>query len=148
MIKTDFGIPVPIYKKEVNVYLNYTLKELEELIYSHYERDIADEIIDGIKGKEYVGITVNIKDVFIIHMPEFNSQSGEHISILIHELYHVTHALLRLSGINPTQDSEEAYSYLIEYLTNKFFEYYRYDKDEQTKKSITEETNDGKERCE
>ena len=41
------------------------------------------------------------------------------LSILAHEIFHIANFTLEKAGINLTSDSDEAYSYLIEFLTKK-----------------------------
>lgn len=41
------------------------------------------------------------------------------LEVLTHELYHATHNILNWIGVHPSDDSEEAYAYLIGYLMSQ-----------------------------
>lgn len=56
-------------------------------------------------------------DDSFVHIVWLNADSG--VSQLAHECFHVAHSILQDRGMKLSDDSEEAYAYLIQFLFNK-----------------------------
>lgn len=56
-----------------------------------------------------------------IWLRKFNFSALD-ISVLVHELLHAVHYIMRFASIELCQESEEAFTYLLGYLTKKFLE--------------------------
>lgn len=64
------------------------------------------------------GVTFTINDGRspIVWMPDANDQT-----VVAHELLHATINILNWAGVPLTEDTEEAYAYELQYLTNEFY---------------------------
>lgn len=78
----------------------------------------ASEIVSTISGKEKGKSLLLPGGQMILYMPNF-PKDIKGLSILAHEIFHIANFTLEKAGINLTSDSDEAYSYLIEFLTKK-----------------------------
>jgi hypothetical protein len=80
----------------------------------------------GFKGGELDetcdGLTRLLNNVNVV-MVIFSKENPE-VSHIVHELFHATSAYMRRIGMPHGRKSEEAYAYLIGFLTEKFFEQY------------------------
>ena len=64
------------------------------------------------------GVTFSINDGRspIVWMPDANDET-----VVAHELLHATINILNWAGVPLTEDTEEAYAYELQYLTNEFY---------------------------
>lgn len=74
--------------------------------------------------KEFDGIHIQRKQssAFIVAVM-FWPSTAYHYSVLQHELFHLTFAILDRVGMKLSYDSEEAFAYLHSYITQKVYEY-------------------------
>lgn len=123
-----FEVYIPIYKKYLYVLVG-TPKESVEALMEQYDfgDKNAETLIEHLKKhrKNSVGIfTYNEEtNTYTIWLPqEPDTIAGE--AVLLHEINHAVFYLFDNLGIEHTQASDEAYSYLSEYLyveiMNKF----------------------------
>lgn len=115
MRKCKAIIQVPIYKKAVLLYCGS-----ESGLLKTVRRDLGEEV-EEVRNRlgaeeQYEGITLmtSTNDV-IVHLPE-KPKDSKGISTLTHELFHASSFILEGAGIRHTNDTEEAYAYLLEYL--------------------------------
>ena len=115
-----FEVYIPIYKKYLYV-LAGTPKESVEALMEQYELGVknAETLIEHLEkhSKNSVGIfTYNEEsNTYTIWLPqEPDTIAWE--SVLLHEINHAVFYLFDNLGMKHTQESDEAYSYLSEYL--------------------------------
>lgn len=117
---TEEVIQVPIYKTAILVYYG-DRKGLYKVVKKHADRATAKEVTaqympntDGqtiiTKGRT---LTICMKDV---------PRDANSVAALIHELSHATNYILREVGIQHSEETEEVYTYLLEYLTKETLE--------------------------
>lgn len=112
------NIYVEVYKRAVTICIG----SADE--FSKYRKELIEEIdpectADFAPARDYSGHTCVVGDVgFVVHILE-EPLSGSSIGVLVHELSHVTNSILRDSNIPLTEETEEAYTYLLEYLTRE-----------------------------
>ncbi|KKN66087.1 hypothetical protein LCGC14_0475650 [marine sediment metagenome] len=76
---------------------------------------VASDIDDTVRGRvEY--FTVDGQPLPIIWLPK------KDITCLAHEVFHVVHWIMKYKGIYLSDDSNEAYAYLLEYLMEEIME--------------------------
>ena len=112
-------IQVPIYKKAVLLYCG-SERELLKTVRRDLGEEVEEEVRNGLGEEErYEGITLmtSTNDV-IVHLPE-KPKNNKGISTLTHELFHASSFILEGAGIPHTNDTEEAYAYLLEYLVTE-----------------------------
>jgi hypothetical protein len=78
----------------------------------------SSEIVSMISGEEKGKSFLLPGGQMILYMPNL-PKDIKGLSILAHEIFHIANFTLEKAGINLTSDSDEAYSYLIEFLTKK-----------------------------
>lgn len=123
-----FEVYIPIYKKYLYV-LAGTPKESVETLMEQYELGVknAETLIEHLEkhSKNSVGIFTyneesNTYTIWLPQEPDTIAWEG----VLLHEINHAVFYLLDNLGMEHTQASDEAYSYLSEYLyveiMNKF----------------------------
>lgn len=97
------------YKKFIKTvrktYGKANAKEIERLY--HYKPSYAGRTYFTVDG---LGI--------VIHL-EKPPRTPTAIAVMVHELSHATNEILRNAGMPLTEDSEEAYTYLLEHLTRE-----------------------------
>jgi hypothetical protein len=78
----------------------------------------SSEIVSMISGEEKGKSFLLPGGQMILYMPNL-PKDIKGLSVLAHEIFHIANYTLEEAGINLTSDSDEAYSYLIEFLTKK-----------------------------
>lgn len=110
-------ISIDIYDRDVMVHFGEK-KYLKAKLSKIFGNEQASEIVSTISGKEKGKSLLLPGGQMVLYMPDF-PKDIKGISILAHEIFHITNFTLEEAGINLTSDSDEAYSYLIEFLTKK-----------------------------
>lgn len=120
-----FRIPVEIYSHNVDVFICGTDKEKERVMkrlgYHHvfaYDTLIymADSYACVVRPHDKQANYVPIYFSFPVSM-----KRPLDISVVSHELLHATAQVMRSRGVEFHQSSEEAYAYLLDYLTKQFW---------------------------
>ena len=113
----EIVIQIPIYKTDVLIYWG-DRKGLYKAVKRNSDKATAREVIEEVApNTEGLTVTTSGRTVIIyLASPPRDPRSG---AILIHELSHATNFILQEVGIPHTEDTEEAYTYLLEYLTRE-----------------------------
>ncbi len=108
-----------IYPFDLLFCYNCTDKDVREYINKHFTKlSKKDEKL--LTFKKQSGRTVHLENgaiVLWVHNPK-------NVGILAHELYHAVNMLFYKVNIPPTDSSEEAYAYAIEFMMNKIVKNY------------------------
>jgi hypothetical protein len=67
------------------------------------------------------GCYIDMDDVHYIWLNSFTHSIAD-MGLLIHELFHLVHKILKTKGFLLSSESEEAYTYYLQYLTVEFCE--------------------------
>lgn len=107
-------IIVPIYgfKFEIN---------LVDDIWEYYVKNNISGERKAIEQYKAVVIDFPDRDKQYTHYVVFRDD-GYDISCIAHEAFHLTYSILTQVGVKLTKESEEAFAYLISYLTNEIAE--------------------------
>lgn len=118
--QANFLISLDVYPYSILVSLNQTKKQLRKHIKKYQGIDLK-EFDKYTKGK-YGGIMLcfNSKS-HLIHLPHYDG-GPQDLSILVHEVWHCAYSILKFVGIYPTNDTNEAYAYLIECILFKILQ--------------------------
>lgn len=124
-VEKSFVINIPIYNIDLLVVFgnkDYLAKQIQEA----WEKDMCDVYNEDIQdiADSTVGLTsVDIKNsrYFIWIKDEIFEDTAVVMGVLAHEIFHATAKILESVGISPSQDSEESYAYLIQYLTQSIY---------------------------
>ena len=121
--KKSFHVGVPIFK--VDILFMCDLSENDIPI--HLKKFCSEENFKEFDNKSLGGwdhITSEGREIdfiggYIVLVKNKNGNFREFVSILVHEIIHVTHCILRKCRIPLTTHTEELYCYLTEYLTEQ-----------------------------
>ena len=115
-----FDIPIDIYKRGVSVYVGEDKTNLADWL-NHLEDDkeVVKKAIE--ENADAQALTITLKADVAVYVP-LEPSSAKNISILCHELFHATTRILAFVDIEPSRESEEAYTYLHEYLCKQCFD--------------------------
>ncbi len=147
----EIVIQIPIYKTAVLIYWG-NRKGLYKAVKRNSDKATAREVIEEV-APDTEGVTVTTSGrtvtIYLVSPP----QDAQSVALLIHELSHATNFILREAGIPHTEDTEEAYTYLLEYLTretlNRIYKQpqYQYERQHTTLHRATNNTARGKQRA-
>lgn len=110
-------ISIDIYGRDVMVHFGEK-KHLKARLSKIFGCEKSSEIVSMISGEEKGKSFLLPGGQMILYMPNL-PKDIKGLSILAHEVFHIANFTLEKAGINLTSDSDEAYSYLIEFLTKK-----------------------------
>lgn len=128
--KPDIVVKVPLYYKEVQFFIGKN--RLDD--YRKFCQSIAGkDVLDDEKFEYATGLTMGTL-VYI--------EDGDDMNTVIHEIYHATSAIIKISGI----DDEEAEAYLNSWLVVNYLEQYakRQKKNDKIPSTEVPEANNGK----
>ena len=111
MFKVDIVFVCNCDKKEVLLKLKMALRENFKYFESARIGDWDEETI--------IGRMMCFRGGFIVLLKDNKGNFSNYISNLIHEITHVVSYLLRDRSIPLTEDTEEVYAYLTEYITRE-----------------------------
>lgn len=101
---------------ETDELLNKALKK------SRVPLDDIKEVIDYTnKRTKLASFQITEKGWSLIRLKNFPKTTKDY-SILQHEIFHAVYHILKRIGINLCDDSDEAFSYLTEYITREVYE--------------------------
>lgn len=110
-------ISIDIYDRDVMVHFGEK-KHLKARLSKIFGCEKSSEIVSMIGGEEKGKSFLLPGGQMILYMPNL-PKDIKGLSVLAHEIFHIANYTLEKAGINLTSDSDEAYSYLIEFLTKK-----------------------------
>lgn len=95
----------------------------------HIERKLAEFWCDHMEGLPDRGATVLFDPKHPgychVYFPRIDLKSAEFEGAVAHEMFHATYAILRKNQVQLHPESEEAFAYLLEYLTREFWTWAR-----------------------
>lgn len=116
-----FRIEIPIYRQAVVFIFGHDREQAEQWLTANGyrgERYIDDEMMSWAFEDSHSGITGHKEEGhrILIHI----DSAGNHRSIA-HEIYHAVNKTLEWCGMYPNAANEEAYAYLIGFLTEQVY---------------------------
>ena len=126
-------IPIDLYCRDIlfifgdKVYLQKSIRKYHTQEQTDELMKVFDNVDEHTQGRTVLNFCNNAFIVWQPHLP----QSVFDMQFLVHEIFHATKALLENAGISLSDESEEAYAYLIGYITKKVLEsfpIYKFDK--------------------
>jgi len=121
MIKPQqFVINIGVYRREILVCINYSDEEVESAVIEWgVDEQKAKEVATTRDFAALAYILDNRDCVIRLDATEINPKFHDHVA---HEISHCAFAILDYVGIKLGNKSEEAYAYLIGYITREFYE--------------------------
>ena len=116
----EIVIQIPIYKTAVLIYWG-DRKGLYKAVKRNSDKATAREVIEEV-APHTEGVTVKTSGRTVTIYLASPPRDARSVALLIHELSHATNFILQEVGIPHTEDTEEAYTYLLEYLTRETLE--------------------------
>lgn len=106
-------IPIDVYGHDIVVSIGQTDNDL----YEHIKENISEKRFDKIMGNQKsIATTFKLKTGCILIRFKNNIDNP---GIVAHEAFHAIVYLFEKIGIEYSYESEEAYAYALEYLTNQ-----------------------------
>lgn len=132
MKKFSTYIDLDIFPSKIFVFLGYKNKDKKEIYDKIGSKDLTSanvlklvKLVDDLDLDTNYGQVISIESAHIIALKDFNLKNVIHIATLSHELNHVVWATARYIGLNPSEDSEEFYTYVQDYLLKKVLTEYK-----------------------
>lgn len=117
-----FVIDIPLYNRDLLVVFGdteYLAKQVSEAydIPLHEVYPIIEDIDGRSDGRYYFNVEQGSRLVWMPRVPE----EPQEYATLAHEIFHAVFGIMDEIGASPTKDSEEAYAYLVGYLTKEIY---------------------------
>ena len=116
-------IPLHIYPFDVMVSINQTDKQFEKVLNKYGIYSEEDGGIFSLSQSQYrVGRTVMFSNDQTAMRLNYYPSTAKDFGLVQHEIFHCVEFILGSVGMNLTADSDEAYAYLIQFITEKIYE--------------------------
>lgn len=120
--KSNFHVSVEMFKVDIVFVCNCneqeTKKALKEACGDNFDR-FKNKYLKGWNNDGTLGRMIPFMGGFVVLLKEDTGGFRTFVSIMIHEITHVVQYLLRDRRIPLTEDTEEVYAYLTEYITRE-----------------------------
>ena len=110
-----FKIQIPIYKSSIWVYVGESTESIMKHANKTYGKSTPDDFFDLDDETDARVLVYKGCPRAVIFKGDVTP------SIVSHEMLHVTCSLLNSRGLGFSEDSEEAFCYLLEYLVKEFY---------------------------
>lgn len=117
--KKWFIITAQPYRQDILFALNMSGKDIVKVmkrIHDGFSKEDEEYILGGGTGRNVLGTMYPLSKGFVIQMDWPKRSLRRNCGVIVHEIVHVVHYIFREIRLPLTQDSEEAYTYLIEKL--------------------------------
>lgn len=114
-------IEIPIYNQDIMIHFG-DIQELKAELTKYFDEVDTYRILQ-VATECQDGITIHDEPTqkILVIMPTPPSRADD-FGTLIHELSHAVNYIMKQVGVKPSEDSEEAYTYLLGYLTKEVFQ--------------------------
>lgn len=113
-------IPIEIYSRDVMVHFGCRKKLRRELA-KHFSKDETGNIVGHFTDVSLGKTVILSGGQIILFMPQ-PPKSATDYAVLQHEIFHVAFFVLEKAGIVLNDTCDEAYSYLIQFLTKRILQ--------------------------
>ena len=97
-------------------------KQTRKTLNIYFDKEEVEELLEDFtfeeKGRTVYAPKFNAYFVWLPKLPE----TAQDVGFLVHELFHSTYAVMCNVGISLSEDSEEAFAYMMGFLTEKVLE--------------------------
>ena len=128
-----FAFKVPVYDTRVRIFIGDGSDDSHKKVKSWINKNLDYKLeeytnLDDLVPEHCFGTAfeLKIKDKearetkHCIYLADFDGSIGD-FSILNHEMYHLTNQALRFAGITANEESEEAFTYFYDYITEVIY---------------------------
>ena len=118
MTKIYKTINIDLYKASIKIYYKFSLRELKKSLSETFveaDKEIIDTLLDNTLARAKCVVFPSGNSVIAVYK-EKGASELEYMASLIHEICHSAFHLLNTRGFALDENSEEAYTYLIEYI--------------------------------
>jgi hypothetical protein len=115
-------ISIPLYRTYTFIVINMSDEELEEKLeqFIPSKKEIKEIVKDSRVDKGYQAMTAYADGYSIVRYNHI--KDIQDLNIIAHESFHVTCCIMRYVDIPLSEDSEEAFAYLLGYITEQYQE--------------------------
>jgi len=117
MIKTHFIVPYHVYPYELLVVYNYSPLDAERVLKRLIPCDMHDQIDSLFEESQATTLMLSNNTTVIYFKPFIPKKNLQ--GVIVHEAFHATTFLMDCIGQTLSQDSEESYAYLIQYIVER-----------------------------
>ena len=118
-----FVVDCGVYPFSVMVSIGFTARQTMILVQHRLPNDLDAEEKSHFENFNGRGKTLQLKGgQNILWLRDYKYGDIDSLATLNHEIFHVVYQTLWKCGLTLSDESEEAYSYLVEYLTKKILE--------------------------
>ncbi len=126
-------VNIELYSHYVCFSINQTDAQFLQSMHSHKlvnkkDKNVVDILLDPFKENVSTtssGICVKYPGGGIVIRTFRDLVTPEGLGTISHEIYHAAMYILDCKGMSPNEHTEEAYAYLIGFLTKKFYESFK-----------------------
>ena len=112
MKKQHFIIKCQVYPYEIMVLMGYDFDEITSVLSAYVPEDIESEI--SLINTDSVGATAMLSNGITLMRLDAEIKPEKLNGIIVHECFHAVKFILDELGMKLTNESEEAYSYLLQ----------------------------------
>lgn len=117
-----FKIDIEIYRHTLHVFYLHTDLEFEKA----FRKVITDNGFEEFKKQTTIfkldgaGKYSSLEGASVVRFEKWENWNVEDLETINHELFHITHYILKHVGMKLSDKTEEAYAYLNSFLTKRF----------------------------
>ena len=117
-----FNIQADPYQTDILFCLDASLKEVERHMRRHLKAkpDVISFMHDNLRDAKDGRCVMFDNGAILIFIPH-KVVNALTMGLLVHEVYHAVHFILRRAGIKHSDHTEEAYAYLVQHLCELAF---------------------------
>lgn len=109
-------IRLVVFPYDILVASNTSVVAVKKYLDNKFDIKLSDEAVE-ILSSSGIGHTLRLEDKqTLIYFP-----STPDVGLVAHEVYHAVYLILQTMGITPSDDSDEIYAYLIEYIMREIY---------------------------
>lgn len=118
MKRSGFIVSLKVYPFDIFVWFGYDIERMGKKLKKYVSHTEVDEFTAQSFNR---GKTCQFSSgQTVIWLPN-SPQSVDELSVLNHEIFHAVTLILNKVGIRLSEDSEEAYAYLIQYVSKQIY---------------------------
>ncbi len=112
-------VSIPIYRSTTFIAINLSDEQLKEHLRKHIDsKKTIKELVKCSHLEGHQGITAYAGGYSVVRYESL--EDAQDINIIAHESFHVACSIIRYISLDFSEDSEEAFAYLLGYITEQY----------------------------
>lgn len=118
----NFIVPLVVYPFDVMVSLNQSDESLKKDLLKYYKSiEDVDYHFESYGEDNHLGTCIMLPNGQLLIKTKMYPVTNEDYAILVHEIFHAVCLVFHRIGIILTKETDEAWAYMIEYLTKEIY---------------------------